>query len=775
MTGLALTLAAGAALPTTGVFLLPVAVVLLLATFRLNQPWHRPRWLPAALLVGIAHGALSTRAAMRDCRWDIAMGPMEVSGWVREVETPRRLRVEVLGSVASANAGSVSAQDGPGCRGPLRVQTSAPHGMTEGMRVHVDGRWISRMPAAPGVDPLRAGVVVARGLRVVPRSAKGGAAERLAGVRARGVARVERRFGRESELVSALLFARRSGLSPEFRDRFAATGTAHLLAISGFHVGVFAGIVIWIVGRVLAPRWAFTAGAIAGWVYVAVLGFPDAATRAVLLLSLLVVGRIVDRPVSSSGALGTALLALWLIDPGVVSRVGAQLSFAGALGIAVWARPWTERIGRRWQEHAGRPLSPGWANASSALAATVAATLATLPLVAWHFERISLVAVPASLGATPGVALALPAILAALALDAVHLSAPAAVAATGAEGLLAATALWVEAWARVPLASVPVSRPDVAVATVGALCGWLAGRRRVGLRPAFRTAWVITGIWSAVCLWPVSRQVIQNGSLEVHMIDVGQGDAVALRTPRGGWVLIDAGPPTGTRLVRELRRRGARTVDVHLISHPDADHVGGSAAVLRELEVGGVAGPGTIRGDGPWRSAVLVADSLGTPWRVLERGSAFTIDGVEIRVLHPAGGAEIGGVGIGGVEIGGAPPDANAASLILDVRWEGRRLLFMGDAPVSVERALLPDLGPIEVLKVGHHGSLTSTSRELLDRTRPEVALVSAGRGNRYGHPEAAVLERLESAGAQIWRTDTEGSIRLRLLRFGGLEVHGRR
>ncbi len=583
-------------------------------------------------------------------------------------------------------------------------------------------------------------------------------------MRAAGVARVERLFAREGDLVAALLFARRSGLATEVRDRFADTGTAHLLAISGFHVGVFAGGVIWVARGLAAPRWAFALGTVAAWAYVAVLGFPDAATRAVVLLTLLALGRIVRRPVSGVGALGTALLVLVLVDPGVATRVGAQLSFAGALGIALWARPWADRVGRRWADRTGQPPSHRIRGLLDAVSATLAATVATLPLVAWHFERISLVALPASLGATPAVALALPTILVALALDAVHLGALAGIVATGAEGLLSATGLWVQLWSWPSWASIVVSRPDVAVMLVGGGAGWVMGLRSAGVGAVARLTLALAGVAVALWLWPVLQQVVRNGSLEVHMIDVGQGDALALRTPRGRWVLVDAGPPSGERLLSALRRRGVRSIDLHVVSHPDADHVGGSAHLLRGLRVRGVVGPGAVRGDGPWREALHVADSVGTPWRVVRAGEGVTIDGVRLGVLHPSGSPP------------DTPfPDPNSASVVLDVDWRGHRLLFMGDAPAWVERALALDLVPVDVLKVGHHGSLTSTSVEFLDRVRPEVALVSAGRGNRYGHPEPEVLDRLHGAGAEIWRTDTQGNVRLRLLRSGAIEVSSRR
>lgn len=301
MTGLALALAAGAALPSTGLPTLPVTLLLLAALWRPISSGRRPvrprlRWLPAAMLAGLAHGSLEARSVLDDCRWRRAAGSMEVVGWVREIETPTRVRLEVV-------------EAGPGgCSGAIRVQGRLPTGVGEGATLRARGRWIARAGPLPGLDPIRAGLLLAGdvGRQTVETRGLG---PRWASVRAMGIERIERRFKRESDLVSALVFARRDGLDPELRDEFAATGTAHLLAISGFHVGVLVGAIIWTLGRLVPPRRAFAAGTGAAWIYVGVLGFPDAATRAALLLTLVTLGRLVGRPVSGAGAPPTVAAA----------------------------------------------------------------------------------------------------------------------------------------------------------------------------------------------------------------------------------------------------------------------------------------------------------------------------------------------------------------------------------------------------------------------------------------------------------------------------------
>ena len=173
-----------------------------------------------------------------------------------------------------------------------------------------------------------------------------------------------------------------------------------------------------------------------------------------------------------------------------------------------------------------------------------------------------------------------------------------------------------------------------------------------------------------------------------------------------------------------------------------------------------------MRGSGPWQDAVRSAREAEVPWRVLARGDAFDLDGVTFRLLHPA--PVVPGTPA-------RPADPNTASLVVETEWRGVRFLFMGDAPAEVERAVMAEQPVVDVLKVGHHGSLTSSDRGFLEAILPSVALVSVGRGNRYGHPASEVLERLEGIGAEVWRTDVSGAVVVRVSRAGEVSVSDRR
>ncbi|HEX9166265.1 MAG TPA: MBL fold metallo-hydrolase, partial [Gemmatimonadales bacterium] len=195
-----------------------------------------------------------------------------------------------------------------------------------------------------------------------------------------------------------------------------------------------------------------------------------------------------------------------------------------------------------------------------------------------------------------------------------------------------------------------------------------------------------------------------------------------------------------------LRRHGVRAVSLLVVSHVHADHLGGAGAVLDELEVKTAAEPGWATPDSLYRSFLDQLATEGTGWRPARAGTGWELDGVRFRVLHPDTAWARWG------------EDLNEDSAVLLVEYRGFRALFAGDAGLPVEQRLLGQVGPVDVLKVGHHGSGSATGGTWLREVAPRVAVLSVGR-NRYGHPHPAVVARLDSAGAMVWRTDRHGTV----------------
>jgi competence protein ComEC len=246
-----------------------------------------------------------------------------------------------------------------------------------------------------------------------------------------------------------------------------------------------------------------------------------------------------------------------------------------------------------------------------------------------------------------------------------------------------------------------------------------------------------------------------DGTTHITVLDVGQGDSILVEGGRGGRMLIDGGPDPD-RLLVELDRRlppWDRRIDVLVLTHPHEDHVAGMPLLLERYRIGRIYETG-MRGPGPGYSAFareLAAST--TPRGTLATGARMTLDDIHFEVLWPDPG-----------RVPREPPDAgrgiNDVSVVLLGEVSGRRFLLTGDVEDDVDPILASrNLPTVEILKVAHHGSATASTPAFLDRVRPAVAIVSSGAGNPYGHPARSTIDRLAGTGAQVLRTDTDGSV----------------
>jgi competence protein ComEC len=762
--GLALAAGSGATLLHLGVPLV-WTLLALPPLLLLNRTSPRPGFRLESLLFAFLAGAILThlgaRAEARDCRLHLREG--------QALSLVGRL----VGPVVEGRGELRPTDPGPGgCGERIRVvvRGEGEEGLPAGTLLTVHGAW--RRSGGPGSHlPLRSGYLRADSLTVLPVGNRS-SGDALVAMGGRVQSRLADLFPRTSPMATALVWARKEGLDPGLRDSFARAGTAHLLAISGFHVGVVAGVLLLVLASLGFPHPVRFVLASAGvWAYVLAIGLPDAAFRAALILTVLAMGRLAGRSVSPLGALATAFLGFLLVDPGALARPGFQLSFSGALGLVLGYRPLSS-----WFKARAPRRTPSFMTAG--LAAGVAATLATLPLVAWHFGRVSLVGIPLTLMVTPLVVLAIPGIFSCLLISLVH-PGLARFLARGVELDLQLFAALVQGAAELPMAWVWVSRPAVAAGGAGVVLGLVLLRLRPEMAKSLKAPFLAAAVVGALLVWPLGMDLAGRGTLELVMLDVGQGDALALRSPGGRWVLVDAGPRTetfdaGARTVLPyLKARGVRALDLLILTHPDMDHVGGAPAILQELPVLAVLDPGEAAGKDTFVDVLEAAEARGVPWRVVGAGDSLNLDGVAVRVVGPEGeGRE------GAPRTAGAVDGSNDSSVVLEIRFGAFAALLTGDAPAAGELLFLPRLlSPrAQVLKVGHHGSHTSTSQELVERIRPETALVSVGLRNRYGHPHREVLDRLQEAGARVLRTDRNGTVVVRARRDGSYRVfEGRR
>jgi fructose-1,6-bisphosphatase I len=545
--------------------------------------------------------------------------------------------------------------------------------------------------------------------------------------------RVRSLYGERAPLVEALVLGRRLDIAPELRYEFADAGIAHLLAISGLHVGVLAGWLVLLLRVARVRRWAWAGAAALTWGYVTLLGFPTPATRAAAFVSIYALARLRQRHPSPFAVLAVAVLLVTQVNPGAAGEVGAWLSVAAVLGTG-----WGSRI-----------LVPRFRRVAVVrlAVASCGAVAATAPITAFAFGAVAPVGLISNLVAIPLAAVAVPGVLASLVVG--------DVLAGGSGVVLALIERVAYVCGRIPGGHLN-GPPGWAFATpwlIGIAAGmWVAGRRRRW--PVVRYRMLVmaaTGSWMLVAVraWP---GVGDPGTLTIHVLDVGQGDAIVLRTAANRWLLVDGGPRTPTRdagrsvVVPFLRRNAVRRLTAVAVSHGDADHVGGVPAVLRAYEAGMVVEPGQPLASPVYREFLAGVDAMGTQWVPARAGDTIVVDSVVIAVLHPSSEWVEGQL------------EPNENSLVIHLRYGCFDALLAGDAGSIVERTLLESLKEVDVLKVGHHGSAGSTTDEWLQTLRPRAGVISVGR-NRYGHPAPEVLRRLAEYGVDVWRTDRDGTV----------------
>jgi competence protein ComEC len=580
----------------------------------------------------------------------------------------------------------------------------------------------------------------------------------------------------EAGLAAGILIGLRDRVDRAVAEAFTTAGVSHVVAISGWNIAIVAAAIGAIAGR-LGRRRRSIVTAVAIVAYIAFAGASPSVLRAGAMAGVVLFARETGRAGRAAAALGWAAALLLLADPRLVVDAGFQLSTLATAGLIAWSGPLAERLDRWTGGHL-----PRWLTES--LGVSLAAQAATLPVVLAAFGRLALIAPAVNLLVVPLIAPAMAAGMVALAGGALVAAGLPAVVGTvlATPGWVALRAIIgiVDVAAAMPLASISVEPPvGLALAVVSSTIavGAVAWRRRRrhfqpavaardptrdlspdptrtqrpwSLRVTTAALVVAVAVAGAVAL---SRPA---GVARVSVLDVGQGDAILIEGSRGGRLLVDGGPDPD-RLLVELDRRippWDRRIDALILSHPHEDHVAGLALLLDRYRVGRVFEPG-MRGPGPGYAAWL--DRIGRrPAHArlsLAAGDRLAVDEIALQVLWPIRGS-----------VPPDPPDSgtgiNNVSVVLLGSIGERRFLLAGDVEEAIDPSLMATRLPtLDLLKVAHHGSRTATTQAFVAAVRPRVAVASAGRGNPYGHPAKATLDRLANAGARVFRTDRDGSV----------------
>jgi competence protein ComEC len=606
-------------------------------------------------------------------------------------------------------------------------------------------------------------------------------------IRARAEAGLERGMpARESALARGFVLGEDEDVDPATEEDFRRSGLSHLLAVSGENVTLLALLALPLLGLLGIPlreRLVWVLALIA--LYVPLAGAGPTIQRAGVMGAAGLLATLAGRRASTLWALALALLVTVAIDPAVAADVGWQLSFAAVLGILLLAAPIRDAL--------LRGAAGGWRRAlAEGAGVTVAATLATAPLVAFYFEELSLTTFAANLLAMPAVAPAMWLGMASAAaaqvpglplewlngIDALLLGYIAQVAAwcgepswavvpvrLGLAGLAAAYAGILAAVAAVALLLrqrrlaaarrlAPVRDvPDGGeVAVVPTMREQPRGHRGRGLRLGLAAgALALAAIVAFLLLRPGGGAPGRPYGLRVEVLDVGQGDAILLQPARAPAVLVDTGPP-GDGIGAQLDAAGVERLGAVVVSHDEADHAGGLPEALAAAPAGrllfGARSPHLL----------AAARSLGADPVPLAEGETARFGSLQLRCLWPP------------AELAAEPrpgTDPNQLALVLLARWHRFSMLLTADA----EAESVPiDPGPVDVLKVAHHGSDDAGLGDLLDRTRPRLAVISVGDPNPYGHPTPGTLATLARHRIRTLRTDRDGTIEIDV-RGGAVEV----
>jgi len=726
-------------------------------------------------LCGAISGAAAGSASRAACTATVESGAtVMLTARLGDRIPPLRQPDRTAGSMrlrASVNVSHATlVADGKMCS-PGRLRLSAPRveeGFEWGAGILVKGEWRRSGESALPRAESRYGYVSARSLEAAEGPVREGLG--LPGrLRAMLASRLDGRMRTEelAGVAKALVLADRSTLDRETRQRFIDAGIVHLLAISGLHVGMIAGGIVWILGFVDRGRARWVRAAAVVTAYVVLIGAPPAATRAALLFAGHAYCRWRDRPgrVLDLAALA-ALLAVG-IEPLLILDPGFQLSFAGFAGV-IAGHGVGSRVARRLTLARTGRLRPILRKVAPLLSLTIASTGAfacTAPIAAVHFGRVVATSIPASVASTGIVAMALPAVGAATVLPGIA----GELAADAASSLLTVLVAIADWFARAPF------RWQVAPALgwLWATCGLLAVAALLSpRRTRSRHLVSIAAIVALALFRPAARRLAGDGTPLLCTLDVGQGDAAVLRTGAGRWLVFDAGPgtsildgrdlsPDDRRLaswmgdagrdviVPFLRSHGVTEIELFALSHPHLDHFGGAGSLFDRFRVHHVLDPGLAEPSAAYLGLLERVDDERALWVRGLAGDRIAIDDATITVLWPTTGMTAG---------------ANETSLSFRLDVGGFAYLNTGDAPVDTELSILRDTPEgglrVDLLKLGHHGSRTSSSVRWLEAARPALVVMSLGRDNRYGHPHAATLRRLDSAGVRrAWRTDREGTL----------------
>jgi competence protein ComEC len=550
-----------------------------------------------------------------------------------------------------------------------------------------------------------------------------------------------------SAFLAALLVGERSDLPDELERTLLRAGVFHIVALSGLNVGLVAMLVAGILRLLpLNGSWRRVLASAAVIAYWLIARESGSISRATLMVVLYLVGGASGRAISPLGTIAVSAILLLMGNPEWATDAGFQLTFGATFGILLLGsrRPSSRRSRGRAGHFMRGVILRSFRISAAALAGT---TLIT----AYHFHTVTPVAILANLVAVPIASLLLLIGIGIAAADSlIPLAARCGAAVAG--WLLQFLEFTCRIVSTPPGLSFHVLPPSLALVLAGCAAVLAAGL----LRSKWRVVALACLIVSLALTVAAGRRSIEEGRLELAVLDVGQGDALLVRCPNGSTLLVDTGGFRGTEfdvgdrvVAPALRALGHLRLDVLAITHAHRDHLGGAVSILEQFSPRAVWLGKTPEAHPDIQELERVAGERGSSIVQPLRGVSLDFGGLRLRVLHPRTGRHP------------APSPRNDDSLVLLLEFGQRALLLTGDLEEAGESGLV-DAGErieAELLKVGHHGSRTSTTSPFLARVDPDLAVISVGSFNPWRHPDSEVLDRLRESTITVYRTDRHGAL----------------
>lgn len=550
-----------------------------------------------------------------------------------------------------------------------------------------------------------------------------------------------------STLLASIVFGSRAASAPaEIKETYKRAGVAHLLVASGMHLGILIGVCLFVVRSSRSPLWlGILITSIVNFMYALMTGFGPSILRAAIMAEIMLVGLLFEKEKEIYTSLALAAFIILLYNPKFLFEVGFQLSFAATWSLVYVAPVINEKI---------KAFIPP--AVSVTVSAAIAPVLASIPITLFHFSQASLIGVITNVMLLPWVGIIVVLGFISTVLGAIFL--PLAELINGANLIL----LWIANLIVTSLASLPFAQvflappkfPIVFAYYVG-LAGMVEVLRR-GRFPKmnkFRITAVCLTIF-LILLWNTALSEAKSG-LTITILDVGQGDSILIECPSGKRLLVDGSErKMGERvIVPYLQKRGIRKLDMVILTHPHEDHVGGLPAVLEKIKVDTVMDPGFDYNSATYQRFKALIKKNKIKYRMARGGQTLNFgNDVKAFILHPTMPF-----------LADTSSDANNCSVVFRLTYGKFSMLFTGDNEEEGEERILEMFPPSHlasnILKAGHHGSRTSTSPHFLEAVDPKVAIISCGKRNKFKHPHKSTLQKLESYGVKLYRTDIDGAI----------------